>query len=151
MSKCRNRDRRMKIRHQPSRLSLRPRDHDQNDEEGFVDAHGGPNGVNGHAIEEEDYRMDLDPFHCHPPHLRREVPRGGRTPMPTSPTPTWLLRPEDQPHPAKRARKHSDADAASVMAVRGSWPLARFVVRTVLILLSSTRRLPLPLPLPSRP
>ena len=34
---------------------------------------------------------------------------------------------EDQPHPMKRARKHSDADAASVMLVRGFCHVALFV------------------------
>lgn len=38
------------------------------------------------------------------------------------------LAPEDQPRPAKRARKHSDADAASVISVSGLRRIARFVL-----------------------
>ena len=33
-------------------------DHDQPIEEVAIDAHGGPNGVNGHIIEEEDMKME---------------------------------------------------------------------------------------------
>jgi len=41
--------------------------------------------------------------------------------------PNGHLGPEDQPHPAKRARKHSDADAASVISVRDFYCMAHFV------------------------
>ena len=109
-------------------------DHDQPSEEGVVDTHGGPNGVNGHVAVEEDMKMeDVD--------VKDEA---GPPPLPpTSPTPgvedgsqgtdgdaeehNAHLAPEDQPHPAKRARKHSDADAASVISVRDFYRMARFV------------------------
>ena len=110
-------------------------DHDQPSEEGIVDTHGGPNGVNGHVAEEEDSKME------EVEDVKDEV---GPAPLPpTSPTPgvedgsqgtdadadetNAHLAPEDQPHPAKRARKHSDADAASVISVRDFYRVARFV------------------------
>jgi len=111
-------------------------DHDQPIEEGVVFAHGGLNGVNGHVVEEEDLKME---------DVEDAKDEAGPAPLPpTSPTPgveestqetnpdayesNAHLAPEDQPHPAKRARKHSDADAASVISVRGFCRVARFVL-----------------------
>jgi len=110
-------------------------DHDQPSEEGAADAHGEPNGVNGHVVEEVDSKME---------DVEDVKDEAGPAPLPpTSPTPgvedgsqgtnadadesNAHLAPEDQPHPAKRARKHSDADAASVISVRGFCRVARFV------------------------
>ena len=110
-------------------------DHDQPSEEGAVDTNGGPNGVNGHIAAEEDLKME---------DVEDVKDEAGTVPLPpTSPTPgvedgsqgtdadadehNAHLAPEDQPHPAKRARKHSDADAASVISVRGFYRMARFV------------------------
>jgi len=110
-------------------------DHDQPGEEGAVDTHGGPNGVNGHVVVEQDLKMD---------DAEDVKDEAGPAPLPpTSPTPgvedgsqgtdadadepNAHLAPEDQPHPAKRARKHSDADAASVISVRDFYRMARFV------------------------
>ena len=110
-------------------------DHDQPSEEGAVYARGEPNGVNGHIVEEEDSKMeDVED-------VKDEV---GTAPLPpTSPTPPMEggsqgtnadadepnahLAPEDQPHPAKRARKSSDADAASIISVRDFCRVARCV------------------------
>ena len=111
-------------------------DHDQPGEEGAVDAHGEPNGVNGHVIEGEDSKME---------EVEDVKDEAGSVPLPpTSPTPpaeegsqgtnadadesNAHVAPEDQPHPAKRARKHSDADAASVKSVRELCRVAPFVV-----------------------
>jgi len=111
-------------------------DHDQPSEEGAVDAHGGPNGVNGHVVKEEDSKMEG---------VEDAKDEAGPSSLPpTSPTPgvedgsqgtdadagehNAHLAPEDQPHPAKRARKHSDADAASVISVRGFCRIMRFVL-----------------------
>jgi hypothetical protein len=110
-------------------------DHDQPSEEGAVDAHEGPNGINGHVVEEVDSKME---------DVEEVKDDAGPAPLPpTSPTPgvedgsqgtnadadesNAHLAPEDQPHPAKRARKHSDADAASVISVRDFCRVARFV------------------------
>ena len=110
-------------------------DHDQPSEEGPVDMRGEPNGVNGHIVEEEDSKME---------DVEDMKDEAGPTQLPpTSPTPpvedgsqgtgadadesNAHLAPEDQPHPAKRARKYSDADAASVISVRDSCRVARFV------------------------
>ena len=111
-------------------------DHDQPSEEGgAVETHGGPNGVNGHVAVEEDLKME---------DVEDVKDETGAVPLPpTSPTPgvedgsqgtdadaeepNGHLAPEDQPHPAKRARKHSDADAASVISVRDFYRMARFV------------------------
>ena len=111
----------------PPVLSPFPSAEEDHDQEGTVDAHEGPNGVNGHVVEEKDSKMeDVED-------IKDET---GPAPLPpTSPTPpaeegsqgtnadvdesNVHVAPEDQPHPAKRARKHSDADAASVMSVRG--------------------------------
>lgn len=126
-------------------------DHDQPGEEGVVDAHGEPNGVNGHIVEGEDLTME-----------EVEVVKDGSVPLPPSPTPpaegssqgtnadaesNAHVAPEDQPHPAKRARKHSDADAASVMSVRDFCRATPFVVCRLgradkLYLLCLTRMLP---------
>ena len=111
-------------------------DNDQPSEEGVADAHGEPNGVNGHVIEEEDSKME---------DAEDVKDEAGPGPLPpTSPTPgvedssqgtngdtdesNAHLAPEDQPHPSKRARKHSDADAASVISVRDFCRVARFVL-----------------------
>lgn len=111
-------------------------DHDQPGDEGAVDAHGEPNGVNGHVIEEEDSKME------EVEDVKEDV---GSAPLPpTSPTPpaeggsqgtnadvdesNAHVAPEDQPHPAKRARKHSDADSASVKSVRDFCRVALLVI-----------------------
>jgi hypothetical protein len=137
-------------------------DHDQPGEEGAVDAHGEPNGINGHVIEGEDSKME-----------EVEDVKDEAAPLPpTSPTPpaeggsqgtnadadesNAHVAPEDQPHPAKRARKHSDADAASVMSVRDLCRVVPFVVcrlrRTDQSYLSCLKRIPphLLTPLPLR-
>ena len=140
-------------------------DHEQPSEEVAVDTRGGPNGVNGHVVAGEDSKMeDVEDVKDEP----------GAVPLPpTSPTPgveegsqgtnadadesNAHLAPEDQPHPAKRARKHSDADAASVISVRDSCRVAHFVLyrferadqSRLLCLLRI--RLHLPPLLPSRP
>lgn len=130
-------------------------DHDQPSEEGAADAHGEPNGVNGHVVEGEDSKMEG---------VEDVKDETGTAPLPpTSPTPpaeegsqgtnadadesNAHVAPEDQPHPAKRARKHSDADAASVMSVRELCRVAPFVVcrfcrADQLYLLRLTRTLP---------
>lgn len=108
----------------PPVLSPFPSAEEDHDQEGPVDAHGGPNGVNGHVGEDADSKMeDVEDV--------KDEPGAAQLP-PTSPTPpaeegsqgtnadadesNAHVAPEDQPHPAKRARKHSDADAASVMS-----------------------------------
>ena len=111
-------------------------DHEQPGEEVTVDTRGRPNGVNGHVVEGEDLKME---------DVGDVKDEAGVAPLPpTSPTPgveegsqgtnadadesNAHLAPEDQPHPAKRARKHSDADAASVISVRGLRRVAHFVL-----------------------
>lgn len=111
-------------------------DHDQPGEEGPVDPVVEPNGVNGHVVEEVDSKME---------EVEDVKDEAGSAPLPpTSPTPpaeggsqgtnadadesNAHVAPEDQPHPAKRARKHSDAEAASVMSVRGFCRVAPFVI-----------------------
>ena len=147
----------------PPVLSPFPSAEEDHDQEGPVDAHGAPNGVNGHVGEDADSKMeDVEDVKDEP----------GAAPLPpTSPTPpaeegsqgtnadadesNAHVAPEDQPHPAKRARKHSDADAASVMSVRGPWRrcavfvLCRFGrADSIIFFLWLTRILPLLLPLP---
>ena len=111
----------------PPVLSPFPSAEEDHDQEGAADAHGEPNGLNGHLVEEADSKME---------DAEDVKDENGPAPLPpTSPTPpaeegsqgtnadvddsNVHVAPEDQPHPAKRARKHSDADAASVMSVRG--------------------------------
>ena len=110
-------------------------DHDQPGDEGAADAHGESKGVNGHVPGDEDSKME---------DVEDAKDEAGPAPLPpTSPTPpaeegsqgtnadadepNAHLAPEDQPHPAKRARKHSDADAASVMSVRDFPRAALFI------------------------
>ena len=80
-------------------------DHDQLSEEGAVYAHREPNGVNGHIMEDGSQGTNAD-----------------------ANEPDAHLAPEDQPHPAKRARKSSDADTASVISVCDFCCMARCVI-----------------------
>jgi len=111
-------------------------DHDQPSEEGVVDTHGGPNGINGYVAEEEDSKMEdagdvkdeTGPPPLPPTSPTPGVEDGSQGTNADADEPNAHLAPEDQPHPAKRARKHSDADAASVISVRDSCRTARFVL-----------------------
>ena len=99
---------------------------DQPSEERAVNVHGKLKGVNGHAVEEEESKTE------HVGDAKDEV-QPALLPS-TSPTPggkegsqgtnpdahksNAYLAAEDQPHPAKRAKKHSETDAAPVVSVR---------------------------------
>ena len=112
-------------------------DHDQPGEEGAADAHGEPNGVNGH-VEGEDTKMeefesvkeDIGPASLPPASPSPAPPAEGRSKGTNADDDesNAHVAPEDQPHPAKRARKHSNADEASVMSVRDFCRAAPFVL-----------------------
>ncbi|KAF9649088.1 Bromodomain-containing protein [Thelephora ganbajun] len=82
-------------------------DHDQPSEEGAVDAHGEANG----DVKDEAGHAPLPPTSPTP-----GVEEGSQETNADADESNAHLAPEDQPHPAKRARKHSDADAASVIS-----------------------------------
>ena len=140
-------------------------DHDQPGEEGAVDAHGEPNGVNGHVVEEEDLKMEdvedvkdeAGPAQLPPTSPTLGMEEGSQGTNADADESNAHLAPEDQPHPAKRARKHSDADAASVISVRdfcrvACFMLCRFVCadKSRVLCLSRTKLHLLP-PHPSKP
>ena len=109
-------------------------DHEQPSEEIAVDTSGGPNGINGHIVEDskmedvEDVKDEPGAVPLPPTSPTPGVEEGSQGTNADADEPNAHLAPEDQPHPAKRARKHSDADAASVISVRDFCRIARFVL-----------------------